>query len=499
MKQFLFKSFSIIMILKIINRLRSIIFLPVVVKVLGTFEYSIFSQCVVTITFLMPIITLGLRETCIRYISAEKNKSAIAKKFLTICFSFWFIAALTLIIATLFHRLLAELIFSDSRMSKYVLILFALLGIRSSLFLMLSLYRAFKKVWLYAVFQFVQNILEICCVLIFVATNTLTLDLLFYIFIGVEFILFTIAFMHFLLQYGMTIPQFTFIPTFLKYGVPLVFGEALFLVVDLSDRYFIVNMIDLKHAGIYSATYNVARLINFPTQAILFSLFPIFVTLWKRKEWESLRQYINYAIMLYCIISIPASLFLLKTYSFLITKLASEDFVLSGLLVALIVGGFILVGVSYMFHYIVYVSERTHIFPQILIGVALANLIMNFIFIPSWGLVGAALATCISYGCYVIVLTIVSKKIFYWRWPVKFMSVTVACSMLMLGSISMFPCISFLNLVTVCIIALITYAIGWCILGSLFGFNPVVIIKSIMQEKKVSRAEQTETMGFNSV
>ena len=78
------KSFSVIMTVKILNLLRGIIFLPLVVKLLGLHEYGIFSQVVITVAFLMPIITMGLRETCVRYIAHENDKEIIAKKLKTV-------------------------------------------------------------------------------------------------------------------------------------------------------------------------------------------------------------------------------------------------------------------------------------------------------------------------------------------------------------------------------------------------------------------------------
>jgi len=465
----------------VITKGRALILIPLVTKGLGAHGYGIFSQATITVAFLMSLVSLGLRETCVRFVSGEKDPSSIAAKFSTINLIAWSALSFSLVLGFFFRRSLALLVFSNEAYVTYVDWFLVLLFVRTNYYVACSLYRALNKVLVYSIVEFIQISSEVILIICLFYVNKLSVSTLFAIFVIVEMVIYLAVVMHITRYYGFHVPDIRSISKFLKYGTPLIFGEALFQVVDVSDRYFITHFLDLSKAGIYAANYNLAKIVHIFVPAILFPLFPLVAKYWEEKNQQKLDAQIGSAISIYCFMSFPMIFGMIKVYNQLIIKLTTKQFVTEPFVLFFLLGAFFLVGLSYMFHYIIYVSNKTYIFAIILILIAIINIVLNYYLISLYKLSGAAFATFVSYILYFIILCFVSRKIFSWTWPIRNIFYSISLSSVMFAILYFIPCNSFVDVFIITIAGVILYLLFWYLI-SLSKFNKKIQLKQLIKD-----------------
>jgi O-antigen/teichoic acid export membrane protein len=452
-----------------INKGRGIIFIPLVAKTLGVHGYGIFSQVTITVTFLICIVTLGLREAMVRYLAGEKSgeKAAVLISTINATFLVSILSALT--VGLLFKERLAVLIFSGKSYIPYIYWILSLLFSRSVYYLALSIYRAHGKVLIYSVLEVVQIAAEVGVILCLHYFDYLSIRSILAVFCAVEISLALVATLHTSYQYGVRLPDMRLAKKILIYGAPLIWGEALFQVVDVSDRFFIAHFLGMETVGVYAATYNLSKIIHMFVPAILFPLFPLVTKHWKENDRKKLDNQISLAVKIYLFLAVPMVFGLIRIYPHLLVKLTSEEFLISPMTLFFLLGAFFLVGLSYMFHFLIYVADKTYIFGVVLTLVATANVVMNYLWIPAHGMTGAALATFISYACYFLIIFFICMRIFAWTWPFKVMVFSLCAGGVMFFFLRRMPCHGIPWILVNCIAGSAVYLIGWCILARLDG------------------------------
>ena len=97
-----------------------------------------------------------------------------------------------------------------------------------------------------------------------------------------------------------------------------------------------------------------------------------------------------------------------------------------------VVFGAFLVGVDHRFSRILTFYKRTHLTMYCVLSAALLNIGLNFLFVPKYGYMGAAVTTFISYVFMLISVIFVSRRFFTWEFPFKPL-VKIACASAIMG------------------------------------------------------------------
>lgn len=84
-----------------------------------------------------------------------------------------------------------------------------------------------------------------------------------------------------------------------------------------------------------------------------------------------------------------------------------------------VVAGVLVFGLQQSFQSGFLFYKKTHVITCMVVISAVFDLILNLIFIPRFGYMGAAVTTLVSY-CFLLILMVgVSRKVFIWKFPVK--------------------------------------------------------------------------------
>ena len=203
----------------------------------------------------------------------------------------------------------------------------------------------------------------------------------------------------------------------MNFGLPFLPAGIFSMTLELSDRYILRYLTDLETVGLYNAGYKLGMLLMLVVMGFNMAWQPFFL-----KKEKSEKDYIAQITTL-----ITAALGLL----WILLIIWVED------IVRFQIAGFSFFGsqywsstqivpiiaLAYIFHaaYLlqipgVYLMEKSSWVAWIRGLGAITNIVLNFLLIPSLGIIGAATATCLSFILMAVFIFMVNRKIF----PIKY-------------------------------------------------------------------------------
>ena len=195
-----------------------------------------------------------------------------------------------------------------------------------------------------------------------------------------------------LVKWGM---RFARAKILIRDSYPLILSGLAVMVYMKIDQIMIGSMIGDEAVGVYSAAVHVSEVWYFVPTAIVSSLFPAIVRMRQRSDKAYLDRFQKlYDLMTWLAIAIALPITFLGGH--IIIYLFGETYVEAGTVLAVHIWAavFVFLGVASGKWYLA--ENMTHIlFKRALTG-GVINVVLNIIFIPTFGIVGAATATLIS-------------------------------------------------------------------------------------------------------
>jgi O-antigen/teichoic acid export membrane protein len=200
------------------------------------------------------------------------------------------------------------------------------------------------------------------------------------------------------------------------FGLPYLPASISSTIVQVIDRPLVQAMTNTETLGIYSANYKLGIFMMLFVTMFNFAWQPFFLTNAKEENAKQLfSKILTLFLLVASVIWIVLSLFVdeFARWQFLPGRsIIGKDF-LSGLpIVPIILLGYLFNGLYYNFQVGLYVEEKTKYFPVVTGLGALVNIGVNFLLIPVWGIIGAALATLAAYIVMATSLFFFSQKVY---------------------------------------------------------------------------------------
>lgn len=214
----------------------------------------------------------------------------------------------------------------------------------------------------------------------------------------------------------------------LGYGVYLIPTALGSFVLQLSDRYFLKHYTTLSVVGIYALGSRMGEMLSFPMHAFELA-WPQFL-FGNQKNPNAPALYARVFTYLLTVLG-----FLWLAISLLakeiVTVMVHPSFYEAYRVVPWIAGGFVAQGLNYAGNVGINLHRKVKYRPLILMTTATLNLTLNFLLIPTYGMMGAAIATFASYTFQSLFRCLVS----YWLYPVPYEYARLARLALVLVSI----------------------------------------------------------------
>src|SRR5215203_5549197 len=217
-----------------------------------------------------------------------------------------------------------------------------------------------------------------------------------------------------------------------RFGVPLVPAALALIAVNFSDRFFLVHLADLEEVGLYEIGVRIAS-----AMVLLLTAF--------RMAWPAFAYSIEddaeakrtYAFVLTYLVVVASwlALALGLLAPWLVRLLTQPEFYEGERVVAPLAFG----GMAYAAYIVMAIgvgrAKRTQFNWAITGFAAVVNVVLNLILIPPYGIMGAAVATVVSYVVMFLGMTWYAQRVFPtpYQWRRVLTAVAAALALLLTG------------------------------------------------------------------
>ncbi len=396
--------------------------LPIYTRIFSPEEFGVIEMFATLGGLISIIMTMGLDSAQSFYFMEAKHKGEndVRKITTSILQLRLVIGSIVVFLGTLLTSAILEASFSESTPDHYFWIILASTFFATLVSQSLEIFRLLYRPWMYIGLSLVQTLSGIGAILFFCYWDNAGVEgYLKGVLLGslIAMCIGWLATRHY--RYWTKI-EYTLWKGFVKFGLPLIPAGFTVWVMQASDRFFIMKLLGSQEVGIYSVAAKFALIIMLAIETFRKAWWPIAMEMIHKDDGPDFFRNISFFYVLFSSIGIVGLSYISP---YLITWLTTEDYSDAWRLVGTLSLGSVFYGFYLISGIGVFYSQKTYLSIIIYGSGALLNVLLNYIFIPIWGLYGAALATSIGLLLSNVVGMIVSNK-FY---PIKWRWISMAC------------------------------------------------------------------------
>jgi stage V sporulation protein B len=383
-------------------------------------EYGLFYAVFTFVLFFLFFRDLGLGSALVKYIAEFKVNNQFEKIKAGIVSTFIFQILSSLILSVILF-LLADYLGAVYFKNEFAAIILKVLIIYIFLSVLFrvpkAIFKGFQNFKVFSLFEFSKNsIVLISLIILFtLGFSGVIVPTIAYIIVSpllfivlLPFALKTFPFFKHKIPNKKTFNDVT--KKLFLFGIPVIFTGIGGKIIGYIDTLLLTHFANLEQVGIYNAVLPTAMMFLFIGVSVSSVIFPVTAELWARKDnkkiYEGLRLMHKYSFFM--IIPILFSLFVYA--NFFIGLFFGEAY-LSG------VTAFKILLIGVMFYVVAGINNniisgigKPEKVTKIILFSAAINLGLNLLFIPKYGINGAAWATLASYLIVLILSTLVVVK-----------------------------------------------------------------------------------------
>lgn len=393
----------------ILNKMLGFILIPLYFRFIPIGDFGNLAVMEITILFLTSILHFGIFSGHQRYFFIEKEKNNYGT-FLFNNYTGNVVITLILIIPFLiFSSQVSILFFENVSQTENLRIMFWIVVAEILCTLPFQILQFEEKPVRYILLNVFKLVLSFLLTIYFVKSLSL----------GIKGILFARltggATTAFIMLLFVIIPRLKFkwdislLWLSIKFGLPAIAGNIGYLIFQMNDRYMLNWLSTDIETGKYSFGFKIANFINLIFVATVgMSFMP---SVFSKEKEENNSRYYRKMLTYYCFLIafiILAFLFFYKDLLALMAK--NKDYFDGFAVVPILTLSFMVMGMNYFVGIGLFLKNKMHLFLIPSLAAVVLNIIMNYFFIPIWGMMGAAYSTLISQIIYTAILTITSGK-----------------------------------------------------------------------------------------
>jgi O-antigen/teichoic acid export membrane protein len=377
---------------------KGLLLIFVIAGVAGTDAYGVWVQALVVVALGVMLAALGLPTAVVRFYGPAdpEDRGRLLWTSLTL------VAAAGLLVAAIVFALapaLAAGLGRDASDERAFQVAAALVPAITARTLMLNVARAQDRLGLFSGASMAFDLLDLLLIAVLVgATGELPLAF------GASAAANTVVAVTLLayLRHDFGRPHVGGVRPLLRYSLPLVPSQVSDEALARGDRVVVGGFLGPAAAGVYAALYALASIPNIANSAFMNVLFPRLVRLEPaaaaRLVARSARSFAAVTLALVTLLALVAA----PLAGALLQE--AQPWGRSAGVVALVGIGVLFWGVGRITSLHLFLRKRTGIVFAVWGGAAAFNLVLNLILVPLFGMVGAAVATSVSYGAFLLVV-----------------------------------------------------------------------------------------------
>jgi O-antigen/teichoic acid export membrane protein len=394
----------------IISSLAGILLLPIYTRYLSSTDYGILSLIDQSIYYLKIVIFLGGSAAVTRfyhYFESEKDKKLVISTGMWLALISSGIGSIFLLVGS---KPLASIIFGNS--DKYILIFVAaiILSSESLISVSMSYFAAIKDSKSYVAYGIFQLTLGILANLYFIIFLRLGAVGMIYGQALSNTIMCLITSTHVLFKNSINFDS-NKCKSILKYGLPIVPATILAAMMHSADQFLVRFFLGLDAVGIYSLGYKIAFSaysvfsvsINLVWSSAI--IFDVYKQPNAKEIYSKLTTYISSVLILlmFCVSMFSADV---------VKLLASPEYYDSQKIIPVVCLGLVAYGLQTFISVGLVLNNRTDLFIVTNGIAAIVNVLVNLALIPSYGYMGAAWASVVTYVTFGFASWVIYRKIY---------------------------------------------------------------------------------------
>jgi len=380
------------------QKIIAFLLVPIYTRFLTPSDYGIVAVTSALSSMLVIFLDMGLRGAIVRHYYKYAHSPQEVRQYLGTVFIFFLLASISGVAALnfwgepLFRNLFENIPFR----------LYVQLTLWSALFtasggILLSLYRAREQAIRYVSLQIGQLVLSSGLIILFVvglrqgALGKIQGEFFSWLCF---FCVFTVL----ILRESSLSFSMSKLRSALVFGLPLVPHAVAGWALVAADRLLLERMTPLSEVGLYNLGYQVGMVPSLAFSAIEFAWSPMFYNIASTKNKREAAQIFSQLFRLYAIF---ASTLVIGVFLFakeIIAIIATEPFRDAYIVVPPVAVGYLFQGLYFMSVTPIFYTERTATMPLLTGTAACVNIVLNLLWIPKLGILGASYATLVSFA-----------------------------------------------------------------------------------------------------
>jgi O-antigen/teichoic acid export membrane protein len=408
------KGSTVVFIGTAINLLLSFFTRVIMARFSTQAEYGIYSLVLTVVSICTTISALGLEEGAARsiaYLRGEKGKKNVQDIiFSSIIFA---LMASTLMIILIFFTsdYLAVKVFNEPSMSFVLQIMAISIPFTVLINIIISIYRGFDKA---SIKTYFNNILRPSIYFLLLGIAVL-LNQSFVEMISIYVMSFLITFL-LLIVYFIKHAPIKLIPKeihinhntkkLLSFSIPLLTISLLLTIMTWTDTLMLGYFKTAETVAAYNAAHPVANLLSVGINSIGFLYLPITSNLYSNNSIKEI-GILNESSTKWCfLITLPIFFMLIVFPEFILNLFYGSEYVTASNVLQVLALGFMANSFFGLNYYTLMATGKSRLLMHCSLMSAIANIILNLILIPSFGMLGAAIASAISFTLIEIYMTL---------------------------------------------------------------------------------------------
>ena len=411
----LVRSAGIYTVTNVINSAIPFLLLPILTRYLTPEDYGIISMFGVLVSLVTPFTGLSINGAIARMYYEKENVDI--KEYITNCiYILVFSTALVSILFTLFAGVISKII------SLPVQILWVVIAISFAQFItriVLTLWQVQVKPLQYSAYQISQTFVNASLsIWLVVAVGLAWQGRIFAQLI--TFSVFTVIGIIILLKNKWL--KFRYNPSYIKhalgFGVPLIPHALGGVIMTMTDRVFITNMVGIETTGIYTVGYQIGMIINLLATSFNQAYVPWLYEQLKANIFTKKIKIVKFTY-LYFVAIVAMALGLSFFAPGFLNLFVGEQFTGSSIFVVWIAIGYAFNGMYLMVVNYIFYAQKTSYLAWLTLGSAVLNIGLNYVIISKYGAIGAAQATTIIFLIRFILTWILCSKVYKMPWNLR--------------------------------------------------------------------------------
>jgi len=440
-----------------------LITLPILTKTLSTDLYGVWVQIGATIGLLLTCITLGFQTSIVRFLSGNEDKQSVSSLF-HLMLGIVLLNGLVFVLVTFFFQdVLSSFAFADVSFHRFIPLIGLWLVAQAIYVMNISFIRSRSKIKLLSSINICHSAFHVLILYLVLIVFAGTLEIVLSLYIITTVILSVSIYLFEVVKtVGISIKvddAKNTIKDLFKFSLPFIPNGALIWVLASSDRYFIVHLLSLSENAVYSVAYSLVHVLSLFYMPLGFVVYPLLVKYWENDQKNTVKDILEKSTRIYIFFIVPSIFGLYVLGSKLILVLATSEYTVSPTLILWISLGIFFLGIYQINVYIIHLIKKTYYNTIIFFIAAVINIILNYFFINSVGIAGAAISTFISYLFLALVVTLVARKRIDYTFDVKFAFKCILASVIMFVVIKQVTISSIYMALLIILLAIVLYLI----------------------------------------